>query len=121
MDERRVLIADDVEDMRDLLRIVLMGASMTVVGAARDGDEAIDLWRRSRPPDLHAVVLDQRMPGRTGIEVAREILAEHPHQVVVLFSSQVDAELRAEAAEVGIAVVVRKDELLTLPALPVLA
>lgn len=112
---RRVLIADDTDDIRELLSIVLMGARMTVVGAAKDGDEAIELWRRQRPPDLHAIVLDQRMPGRTGLEVAREILAEQPDQRIVLFSGQVDDRLRAEAAEIGITAVVQKDELMALP------
>ncbi|HEV7589025.1 MAG TPA: LytTR family DNA-binding domain-containing protein [Longimicrobium sp.] len=67
----RVLIADDEplarQRLEDLLR-PLPGAE--VVGTAADGDEAVEAIRRLRP-DL--VFLDVQMPGKTGVEVVREV------------------------------------------------
>ncbi|MEE8601262.1 response regulator transcription factor [Euzebya tangerina] len=115
MSDRRVLIADDTEDMRALVSIVLLGAGVTIVGQGKDGNEALELWRTSRPPRLHAVILDQRMPGRTGLEVAEEILAEDPEQRIILLSAHVDPEMTAAAEALGITAVVPKEDILGLP------
>lgn len=70
----RVLIADDEEfnrlRMKDLLA---MEDDAVVVGEAATGDEAVELIR-SLHPDL--VFLDIRMPGRSGLEVARAVGAD---------------------------------------------
>lgn len=71
----RVLIADDEplarQRLEDLLRTV---PRAELAGTAADGDEAVDAIRRLKP-DL--VFLDVQMPGKTGVEVVREIGAEH--------------------------------------------
>ncbi len=113
-----ILFADDTEDMRLLLRTVFDGSEFEVFGEAADGDEALRLWRTA-PPSC-ALVLDQRMPGRTGIEVAREVLADAPDTTIILFSAHMDDELRREAAAVGIRACVAKEAILTLPHHPVL-
>lgn len=70
----QVLIADDEHDMRLLLRTWLpQRASADIVAEAVDGNEALHLWRTHRPD---VVVLDDRMPGMTGDEVARRIKDE---------------------------------------------
>jgi len=65
MAERAVLIAEDEAGMRMLLREVLGSAGYIVLEAA-DGDAAWRLIERHRPP---VVLLDHRMPGRTGLEL----------------------------------------------------
>jgi DNA-binding NarL/FixJ family response regulator len=42
------------------------------------------------------------MPGMSGTEAARLILARHPEKRIILFSAYFDDELRAEAREIGI-------------------
>ena len=121
MTDKRVIIADDTEDMRALVSIVLVGAGVTVVGQSKDGEEALQLWRTSRPPELFAVILDQRMPGRTGLEVAAEILAEHPEQRIILLSAHVDSEMTAAAEALGITAVVPKESIMKLPNHPGMA
>lgn len=120
MTDRRVIIADDTDDMRALVSIVLLGAGVTVVGEGKNGDEALDMWRTSRPPDLFAVILDQRMPGLTGLQVAAEILADQPGQRVVILSAHVDAEMNAAAEALGVTAVVSKESLMDLPHHPVM-
>lgn len=68
----RAVIADDERLMREQLRTRLgeVWPELQIVGEARNGDEAVALVREQRP-DL--AFLDIRMPGKTGVEAAREI------------------------------------------------
>ena len=66
------IIADDERLMRDQLRMRLeqVWPELDIVGEARNGEEAVELVGQHRP-DL--IFLDIRMPGKTGMEAAREI------------------------------------------------
>jgi len=66
------IIADDERLMRDLLRTRLsqVWPELEIIGEAKNGDEAVELVGRLRP-DL--TFLDIRMPGKTGMEAARDI------------------------------------------------
>jgi DNA-binding LytR/AlgR family response regulator len=66
------IIADDERLMRDLLRTRLsqVWPELEIVGEAKNGDEAVQLVSALRP-DL--TFLDIRMPGKTGMEAARDI------------------------------------------------
>ena len=55
------------------------------------------------------VVLDQRMPGATGLETAQKILAEHPEQAIVLFTAFLDDAIRRSARRLGISVLAKQD------------
>ena len=103
-----VLIVDDEEDMRVLLRAIL-GArdGISVVGEAADGSQALS---RLDELDPNVIVLDQMMPGMTGLETARLILLRRPTQAIVLFSAFLNEELRAEAASIGVAACLTKDQ-----------
>lgn len=116
----RVMIADDDEDMRELLRVVLTSASYDVVAVAADGDEALALWRQERAGGVCAVILDQRMPGLYGVEVARTIRAEDPDQTMLLLSAFIDASTKQEAEQVGIAACIPKEQVLSMPDHPAL-
>lgn len=113
----RVLVADDTEDMRILLRHVLVAAGYVVAAEARDGEEALAMWQSQRAEGLRSVILDQRMPRMLGVEVARVILADDPAQHVVLFSAQLTDDIVAEARAIGVAACLSKDDVLDLPGL----
>jgi two-component system LytT family response regulator len=66
----RVLVVDDEPLARQRLEDLLRSLPAEIVGTADTGDAAVDAIRRLSP-DL--VFLDVQMPGRTGIEVVREI------------------------------------------------
>ncbi len=70
----RALIADDERLLREQLKARLSGVwpELQIAGEARDGNEALARADELRPD---VVFLDIRMPGMTGIETAREILA----------------------------------------------
>jgi len=110
----RALIVDDDEDMRFLLRAVIERANegLQVAGEAGDAAEAIDRWR-AMSPDV--IVLDHRMPGTTGLQVAAQILAEQPEQSIILFSAYLDDELVSSANEIGIRACISKDRYDDIP------
>lgn len=94
----RILVADDESVIRMGLQVILRDLGYHVVGAARDGVEALDMVR-ARRPDL--AILDIKMPRMDGLDAARAISDEHPIPVIVLtaFSDQEHIE-RAKSAPV---------------------
>lgn len=93
----RVVIADDHGVLRAGTRQILEDAGgFEVVGEAADGQQAIDQCARTQP-DL--VLLDLRMPVRTGLEVAAYLAANQPAVTVVMVSAyDDDAYVRAALA-----------------------
>ena len=92
--------------MRALISITLsIESGIRVVGEAADGTEALARYRELRPD---AVVLDMRMPGLSGLDVARELLGQDPQLTIVMCSAFMDEQDRAEAGGLGVAAHVDK-------------
>jgi DNA-binding NarL/FixJ family response regulator len=110
----RALLVDDDDDMRFLLRVLIERANegLEVAAEASDGIEALDRWRQHRPD---VVVLDQRMPGTSGLEVAERMLIEAPDQSIILFTAYLDDEVLRRADELGIRACISKDAYDTIP------
>jgi DNA-binding NarL/FixJ family response regulator len=95
----RVLIADDHPVYRDGLRITFHGWDRaTLVGEAGDGDEAVALASRLHPD---VVVMDVQMPGRTGVDATRAIVAEHPSTAVLVLTMFEEDDLVVAAMRAG--------------------
>ncbi len=87
----RLLLADDHLLFLDGLRNMLAARGLTIVGTARDGNEALAKTRALRP-DI--VVIDVKMPECNGLEATRLIKAEFPEiKVVLLTASENDADV----------------------------
>jgi CheY-like chemotaxis protein len=113
-----ILIVDDERDMRLLARTVLARAGIQVVGEAADGVEAISKVQELDPPPVPTVILlDNRMPGLSGLDVAARILDRTPSQLIILFSAYLDDETIAEAKRFGVAACVSKKDVFALPEL----
>ena len=111
-----VFVVDDEPEMRMLARVFLERGGFNVVDEAEDGTQALARFTQLNPPPIPAVVLlDNRMPGLTGLEVAEQMLAQHPGQMIVLFSAHLDPAVREKASEIGIAACVSKMESSRLP------
>jgi two-component system phosphate regulon response regulator PhoB len=94
-----VLLCDDEEVLRQLVRATLDNGDYSIVEAA-DGDESLELARRLQP-DL--IVLDMMMPGRSGLEVLRELRAdpETAATPVIMLTARARESDRNEAASAG--------------------
>jgi EAL domain-containing protein (putative c-di-GMP-specific phosphodiesterase class I)/DNA-binding NarL/FixJ family response regulator len=99
MEPIRVLVADDDPDILEtLVGLVGSDASMELVGAAVDADEAIDLARHHQP-DI--AVLDARMPGGGGPRAARAIRARSPFTDIVALSAAEDGDTVMQMLDSG--------------------
>jgi response regulator NasT len=93
-----VLLADDDDRFRGLVRSVLEDDGYTVVAEAADAASALDLATAHRPD---VVVLDLVLPGAEGLSAVRALrTAEAPLPVIVL-SALFDPGVEQEAAELG--------------------
>jgi DNA-binding response OmpR family regulator len=90
-----VLVVDDDEMVRRLVRTVLEADDYTVIDA-RDGDEALRMLDIERP---RVVVLDVMMPGLDGVEVCRKI--DHEQVKVVMLTARDDPMLEQACMEAG--------------------
>lgn len=108
------LLVDDYAEIRLLMRMVITSANegLFVAGEAASGEEALALIDECDPK---VVVLDQMMPGLSGLETAEAIRARRPDQAMVFCSAYLDDELRANAEALGIAEILAKEEIPNLP------
>jgi two-component system, chemotaxis family, chemotaxis protein CheY len=92
----RVLLVDDEPDVRFMTRLTLTRAGWELTEAG-SGDEALSLAAEA---SFDAIVLDQRMPGLTGIETARELRSAQRHTCpIVLFSAYLTPEVARDAEQ----------------------
>ncbi len=104
----RVLLADDHAIVREGLRAVLSSeADVEVVAVESDGDRALASIR-SLKPDV--AVLDIRMPGLTGIEVARKLNEDDALTSVVLLSMHKEESFVQAAMDAGVGGYVVKED-----------
>lgn len=104
----RVLIVDDQLPFRAVARTVIgMTAGFEVAAEAETGEAALVAVAED-PPDL--VLMDINLPGINGIEATRRIRADHPAVEVILLSTYSEADLPADAREVGALAYVHKED-----------
>ena len=104
----RVLTVDDQAVFRRVARDVIDATpGFEPIGEAGSGHEGLQAVE-TLGPDL--VLLDVRMPGMSGIEVARRLAALHPEVVVVLISIEERIDMPS-AAQLEAVPLVRKQEL----------
>jgi two-component system, OmpR family, alkaline phosphatase synthesis response regulator PhoP len=86
---RKVLIADDEQDIREILQYNLTAEGYEVIDA-KDGSEAIDKAKQSRP-DL--IILDIMMPKKTGVEVCEYLRTQPEFQdTLIIFLTALNDE-----------------------------
>jgi two-component system, NarL family, nitrate/nitrite response regulator NarL len=99
MSTTRLLICDDVDDIRLLMRVAFENENdFEVVGEATNGQEGIEAARQFKPD---VVLLDINMPVKGGIEALPEIRAALPDAAIVIFSGFEEWSLGQEAKRCG--------------------
>ena len=94
-----VLLVDDHAVVREGYRRLLeQNATIQVVGEASNSVEA---YERAAALEPQVIVMDIALPGVSGIEAMRRILARQPHQCILMFSMYDDAIFPARALEAG--------------------
>lgn len=96
MDKIRVLIADDIEETRSVIKKILSMEDDTieVVGEAANGEEVLKSIPKLNP-DL--VLMDINMPVLNGLEATERITMEYPSVMVIIMSVQAESEYLKKA------------------------
>src|ERR1700677_2927985 len=103
----RLVIADDQASVREGLVLLLGGLpGIDVVGAAADGEQALELVAEHRPD---AILLDLHMPVLDGIGATRRLVAEHPGVAIVVLTTYADDNSVIEALQAGARSYLTKD------------
>jgi two-component system, NarL family, invasion response regulator UvrY len=104
-----VLVVDDQPAFRAVARtLVSLTPDLCVVAEAETGEQAVDVANRLRPA---VVLMDVNLPGISGIEAARRIVALDPSVKVVLMSTYAAADLPSDAMLAGVTGYLRKEDL----------
>ncbi|HMD13753.1 MAG TPA: response regulator [Bacteroidota bacterium] len=93
----RILIVDDEDDLRTLLRHILTAQGYQVT-AASDGEEAIELIKQQK---FDVALLDIQMPNINGIQVLKYIKEHSPQTQSVMLTGYADLKHAMEAKEFG--------------------
>jgi DNA-binding NarL/FixJ family response regulator len=105
----RVLIADDDAGfLRSLQELIDQQPELSVIGAAADGLEAIELTDRLDPD---AVVLDLHMPLLDGVSAAARLRHDHPNLCLIALTGDDAPELHSAVREAGADEVLLKSRL----------
>jgi DNA-binding NarL/FixJ family response regulator len=95
----RILIADDHTLVREGLKQILQGAAdFHVGGEASNGLEVLALVRRE---DWDVVLLDMSMPGRSGIELIKQLKDERPHLRILVLTMHGEEQYAVRAFRAG--------------------
>ena len=85
----RILVVDDDPDIQRLLRVVLEKAGMSVL-CARDGRQALQIWRETR---IDLLLVDVMMPDIDGFEVVRRIRRVSEVPIIMLTAKGMEADV----------------------------
>lgn len=96
---KQVLIVDDSEQIRErIVALLTESAQIRIVGQAGNGTDALLAIQRLKPD---TVVLDIRLPGRSGIELLKEIRARYPEMKVIMLTNFDYAQYRQQCRQLG--------------------
>jgi two-component system invasion response regulator UvrY len=103
----KILIADDHAVVRHgLKQIVTSDSQMMIVGEASNGNELLDLVRKT---SVDVVVLDINMPGRNGLETLKELKRDYPSLPVIILSMHPEDQYAVRALKAGAAGYMNKE------------
>ena len=101
----KILMVDDSDITRELMKTFLQDMGHQVVGEAENGKEAVEAYAKLKP-DL--VLMDLVMPGKTGLEALQEIIAADPSAKVVMVTAVQQDAMSQELLSKGAIAVLRK-------------
>ena len=93
--DNRILLVDDEEGIRKVLGISLADSGYNVT-TAENGEQALDIFRKTHPP---IVLTDIKMPGMDGISLLKVIKEENPDTEVIMITGHGDMDLAIKSLQ----------------------
>ncbi|TFF97711.1 MAG: response regulator [Promethearchaeota archaeon] len=89
----KVLIVEDDVSLLNLYEMIIKAHGYKVVGKAKNGEEAVDIYKKlPEKPDV--VLMDHRMPIKSGLEASKEILEHDPEAKIIIATA--DQEIKTQ-------------------------
>jgi two-component system chemotaxis response regulator CheY len=101
----KVLIVDDNNSTREMVKVILQKIGHEVIGEAGDGESALEAFTKLRPD---VVLLDIIMPGKSGLQVLDEIREIEPAAKVIMVTAVDQDEVNIHLLSKGVAAVIYK-------------
>ncbi len=98
MNMAKVMIADDSEAIRQVLRDILDIGHHEVVSESIDGNETLEKYNKIQP-DL--LLLDLAMPKKDGLTVVKEIMELYPEAKIILITASDNQKIIKECIDAG--------------------
>jgi CheY-like chemotaxis protein len=105
MDKIKLLIVDDVEDNRLVLRAICRKLEEFEIYEAVDGRDAVDQCESLRP---HIILMDVMMPRLDGFQATKLIKERYPDTIVLAVTAVIDPKMEENMASIGVAAYIRK-------------
>lgn len=105
MNKIRLLIVDDIEDNRLVLRAICKKLEEFEIREAQDGLEAVETTRSWSP---HIILMDIMMPIMDGFEASKIIKAEYPEAIIMAVTAVIDPQIEQNMASIGVSAYIRK-------------
>lgn len=105
MDKLRLLIADDNEDNRLVLRATCRNLEYFDIKDAVDGIEAVEITESWLP---HIILMDIMMPGMDGFEASKIIKEKYPQTVIMAVTGVHDSRVEEKMSSIGIDIYIHK-------------
>jgi len=103
----RVVIADDHTIVREGLKQLLLAAGVfEIAGEARDGHEVLKL---AREMDFDVLLLDLSMPGKSGMDLIKQVKSERPRLRILVLSMHQEHQYAVRAIKAGASGYLTKD------------
>jgi len=93
-----ILIADDSDAVRLVLKDILEIGKYSVAGEATDGQESVEMYSKLKP-DL--LLLDLAMPKKDGLTVVQEIISVHTDAKIILITASDNQKIITKCLEAG--------------------
>ena len=95
----RVLVADDSNTMRKIIIRNLQAVGVPTAVEASDGNEAVQTFV---PGEFDLVLTDWNMPGKTGLEVIKEIREKDAKVPIIMITTEAEKSRVIEAIKAGV-------------------
>jgi two-component system chemotaxis response regulator CheY len=96
---KRVLIVDDANFIRMIVKNILVPNGYEIAGEATNGDEAVRMYEKVKP-DL--VTMDITMREKNGLQAAREIMAKDPNARIVMITALGQEKMLIDSFKIGV-------------------
>lgn len=108
----RIVVADDHTIVREGLKQLLRGADgLEIAGEAQDGHQVM---KAVRELDFDVLLLDMSMPGKSGIELIKQVHAEKPKVRIMVLSMHEERQYAIRAIRAGAAGYLTKESAMAL-------